>query len=58
VSEPLLLVSNSLIVNVMLYSCSNDEDLSAYMEWLEIQNTGGEDGNLPLPPPPPPVIKP
>jgi len=46
-----------ILMNGMLFSCSNDEDLSAYVEEIEIQNTGGEDGDLD-PPPPPPTIKP
>jgi len=43
-----------ILMNGMLFSCSNDEDISAYEEELEIQNTGGEDGEI-LPPLPPPT---
>lgn len=44
-----------ILMNGMLFSCSNedDQDLNAYQKETEVYGTGGEDGQLPPPPPPP-----
>lgn len=43
-----------ILMNGMLFSCSNDEkdDLSLYQQDTELYGTGGEEGEIPPPPPP------
>lgn len=45
-----------ILMNGMLFSCSNDDDdnLDTYQQNIELFGTGGEDGQTPPPPPPPP----
>jgi len=54
----IIILLGIVLMSGMFFSCSTDEDISAYVEELEIQNIGGEDGDLDPPPPPPPVTKP
>lgn len=56
--KKIIVLLGVVLISGMLFSCSNDadEDLSYYEQEIEIQNTGGEDGDL-NPPPPPPTQK-
>ncbi len=54
--KKIFLLLGIILMNGMLFSCSNDndlEDLRAYQQDVEIYNTGGEDEQIPPPPPPP-----
>ncbi len=50
-----LILLGIILMNGVLFSCSNDEDqdLDAYEPNIELFGTGGEEEETPPPPPPP-----
>ncbi|MDX1828763.1 MAG: hypothetical protein R3342_04370 [Lutibacter sp.] len=53
--KKILLLTGIILINGMLFSCSNDDDqnLDTYQNNVELFGTGGEEGITPPPPPPP-----
>ncbi|NOR27844.1 MAG: hypothetical protein GQ540_04870 [Lutibacter sp.] len=52
--KKVLILLGIILMNGMLFSCSNDDDqdLDAYQQNIELFGTGGEDDVIPPPPPP------
>jgi hypothetical protein len=52
--KKILLLIGIILMNGMLFSCSNDDqNLDTYQKNIELYGTGGEEGITPPPPPPP-----